>query len=182
MDLGLRNSQTTAPNTKRFLLPNIMQLQRAGPCSRVSRARPILQPGLAPAVRQRVCCAASPQQQQSSEPSTSAPAAEQQQSAEIKREFTALGSKVVESNLPFKGPEDEKDFWEGDQFDAFGKALENYFVPGLIALGLVCGGIAAKTYNDGATAFVKPPTGPDAEPSIIIAIPEAGQSAPSPRS
>jgi hypothetical protein len=23
----------------------------------------------------------------------------------------------VESNLPFKGPEDEKDFWEGDQFD-----------------------------------------------------------------
>lgn len=39
---------------------------------------------------------------------------------------------------------------------AFGKALENYFVPGLIALGIVCGGLAAKTYNDGATAFVKP--------------------------
>lgn len=39
---------------------------------------------------------------------------------------------------------------------AFGKALENYFIPGLIALGVVCGGIAAKSYNDGATAFVKP--------------------------
>jgi hypothetical protein len=39
---------------------------------------------------------------------------------------------------------------------AFGKALENYFIPGLIALGIVCGGIAAKSYNDGATAFVKP--------------------------
>jgi hypothetical protein len=37
----------------------------------------------------------------------------------------------------------------------FGKALENYFIPGLIVLGLVCGGIAAKTYNEGATTFVK---------------------------
>jgi len=38
---------------------------------------------------------------------------------------------------------------------AFGKVLENYFLPGLIVLGLVCGGIAAKTYNEGATTFVK---------------------------
>lgn len=37
----------------------------------------------------------------------------------------------------------------------FGKALENYFIPGLIVLGVVCGGIAAKTYNEGATTFVK---------------------------
>lgn len=39
---------------------------------------------------------------------------------------------------------------------AFGKALENYFIPGLIALGLVCGGTAAKFYNDDATAFLTP--------------------------
>lgn len=39
------------------------------------------------------------------------------------REFTALGSKVVESNVPFKGPEDEKDFWEGDRFDGEQLAL-----------------------------------------------------------
>jgi hypothetical protein len=53
---------------------------------------------------------------------------------------------------------------------AFGKALENYFLPALIALGVLCGGIAAKTYNDGATAFVTP-AGPDT-PSIIVASPE----------
>lgn len=33
------------------------------------------------------------------------------------REFTALGSKVVESNVAFKGPEDQQDFWEGEKFD-----------------------------------------------------------------
>lgn len=33
------------------------------------------------------------------------------------REFTALGSKVVESNVAFKGPEDEQDFWEGEKFE-----------------------------------------------------------------
>lgn len=33
------------------------------------------------------------------------------------REFTALGSKVVESNMPFKGPEDQEDFWEGEKFE-----------------------------------------------------------------
>lgn len=181
------------------------------------------------------------QQKQSRKQQSSSPepvAAETASSSEVAaapsepvtREFTALGSKVVESNVAFKGPEDEKDFWEGDKFDgeeclwhvasgcqaggsggclavarpncmesvspaartkqqsqfllrhtsapaailpagvtlaashpmslllcaAFGKALENYFIPGLIALGVVCGGIAAKSYNDGATAFVKP--------------------------
>jgi hypothetical protein len=35
----------------------------------------------------------------------------------VTREFSALGSKVVESNVPFKGPEDEPDFWEGNQFE-----------------------------------------------------------------
>lgn len=58
------------------------------------------------------------QQQQSSQAqpaaSTSAPAPEQ---APVTREFTALGSKVVESNVAFKGPEDQQDFWEGEKFD-----------------------------------------------------------------
>eukprot|EP00878_Enallax_costatus_P018942 GHUV01019967.1.p1 GENE.GHUV01019967.1~~GHUV01019967.1.p1 ORF type:complete len:135 (+),score=25.84 GHUV01019967.1:157-561(+) len=111
-------------------------------------------------VSKRLVCrmsAKSSQSSQQSEASTSAPsssdAAPQQP---VTREFRALGSKVIETNVPFKGPEDQEDFWEGDKFDAFGKALENYFVPGLIALGLVCGGIAAKTYNDGATEYIKP--------------------------
>lgn len=29
----------------------------------------------------------------------------------------ALGSKVVETNVPFTGPEDKEDFWEGEKFD-----------------------------------------------------------------
>ena len=33
---------------------------------------------------------------------------------------------------------------------AFGKLVERYFLPGLVVLGLICGGIAAHTYNDDA--------------------------------
>ncbi|KAF8072878.1 hypothetical protein HT031_000538 [Scenedesmus sp. PABB004] len=123
--------------------------------------------------------AAAPAPAPGAEASTSAPAAPEQA---VTREFRALGSKVVETNAPFRGPEDAPDFWEGERFEAFGKALESYFLPGLVVLGLVCGGIAAKTYNEDATTYIKPPTGPDAQPSIIIATPEAtagGAAAPS---
>ncbi|WIA29065.1 hypothetical protein OEZ86_011577 [Tetradesmus obliquus] len=144
------------------------------------------------AVSSRVVCRArkaqKQQEQQQSTPQEAAPAPAAAPSSSapevpvqpVTREFSALGSKVVESNVAFKGPEDEPDFWEGNQFENFGKALENYFIPGLIVLGVVCGGIAAKTYNEGATTFVKTPTGPDAEPTIIIATPDAegGLSAP----
>lgn len=47
-------------------------------------------------------------------PSSSAPEVPVQP---VTREFNALGSKVVESNVAFKGPEDEPDFWEGNQFE-----------------------------------------------------------------
>jgi hypothetical protein len=52
----------------------------------------------------------------------------------VTREFTAFGSKVVETNMPFKGPEDEKDFWEGDQFDGEPKGTAHM---GQVHLGLV---------------------------------------------
>lgn len=32
----------------------------------------------------------------------------------------------------------------------FGKVMERFFIPGLIVLGIICGGIAARTYNDDA--------------------------------
>ncbi|KAF6266759.1 hypothetical protein COO60DRAFT_1473359 [Scenedesmus sp. NREL 46B-D3] len=120
------------------------------------------------------------QQQQPSSQEVASTSAAEVPVQPVTREFSALGSKVVESNVPFKGPEDEPDFWEGNQFENFGKTLENYFIPGLIVLGVICGGIAAKTYNEGATTYVKTPTGPDAEPTIIIATPDAegGLSAP----
>jgi hypothetical protein len=44
-------------------------------------------------------------------------------------------------------------FWRTQEL---GKALESYFLPVLVVLGLVIGGYAANTYNEGATVFVKP--------------------------
>lgn len=36
-------------------------------------------------------------------------------------------------------------------------------------LGLVCGGVAARSYNDGATAYVQSATSPDVSLSIVPA-------------
>jgi hypothetical protein len=60
------------------------------------------------------------QQQQQQQPSPQEPAsssAAEVPAEPVTREFSALGSKVVESNVVFKGPEDEPDFWEGNQFE-----------------------------------------------------------------
>jgi hypothetical protein len=43
--------------------------------------------------------------------------AAQQGGSKVYREFKSLGSKVIETNQPLAGPENEKDFWEGEQFD-----------------------------------------------------------------
>lgn len=32
--------------------------------------------------------------------------------------------------------------------------MEKFFLPGLVVLGIVCGGIAAQTYNQGADVFL----------------------------
>jgi hypothetical protein len=37
----------------------------------------------------------------------------------------------------------------------FGKVMERWFLPGLIVLGLICGGIAARSYNADADVFLK---------------------------
>lgn len=105
---------------------------------------------------------------------------------------------VIETSEPLRGPEDEKDMWEGDSFEVrpaqmrtccskqrgavshasqprftshtfiapavrvlemgpqdFGKTMEKFFLPGVVVLGLIIGGIAAGTYNDGADTFIK---------------------------
>lgn len=38
---------------------------------------------------------------------------------------------------------------------AFGKLVERYFLPGLVVLGVICGAIAARSYEEGATAYIK---------------------------
>lgn len=68
-----------------------------------------------------------------------------------------------------KGPEDEKDMWEGENLQKFGEIAEKYFLPVLVVLGLVVGGIAAGTYNDGASVFLQGATGPDADAVLIPA-------------
>jgi hypothetical protein len=57
------------------------------------------------------------QQQQPSPQEAASSSAPEVPVQPVTREFSALGSKVVESNVPFKGPEDEPDFWEGNQFE-----------------------------------------------------------------
>ncbi|GAX85980.1 hypothetical protein CEUSTIGMA_g13396.t1 [Chlamydomonas eustigma] len=107
---------------------------------------------------------------QSSEVSSSGATNTSENAGPIVREYKAWGVKVVESTEPFPaGPEEEKDFWESDNYNELGKALENYFLPGLVVLGLVIGGYAANTYNEGATVFVKPASGPENPPVLIPA-------------
>ena len=48
------------------------------------------------------------------------------------REFKSLGSKVIETNQPLPGPEDEKDFWEGEKFDVSDQTgCHQYLLPDL---------------------------------------------------
>ncbi|GLC39777.1 hypothetical protein PLESTF_000883700 [Pleodorina starrii] len=92
------------------------------------------------------------------------------------REFTANGARIIETDGKLSGPEDEKDFWEGDNMETFGRVMERFFIPGLVVLGLICGGIAARSYNDDADVFIAPPPGPNAD---VVVIP-AGALAPAP--
>mmetsp|Transcript_31164 Transcript_31164/g.69293 ORF Transcript_31164/g.69293 Transcript_31164/m.69293 type:complete len:161 (-) Transcript_31164:542-1024(-) len=114
---------------------------------------------------------------QGTSPSTTAP---EQPQEKVVREYTAWGVKVIESNDTIVGQESEKDYWESEEFESLGKAVEKYFLPGLVVLGLVCGGIAAGTYNEGATVFIKSPTGPDASAQLVPAdaLPKPGSPAP----
>ncbi|GIL93145.1 hypothetical protein Vretimale_19374 [Volvox reticuliferus] len=85
------------------------------------------------------------------------------------REFTANGARIIETDGKLSGPEDDKDFWEGENMETFGKVMERFFIPGLVVLGLICGGIAARSYNDEADVFIAPPPGPDADVVVIPA-------------
>jgi hypothetical protein len=83
-----------------------------------------------------------------------------------------LGARVVEADGALKGgPEDAPDMFEGEKFEALGNAVEKFFLPALLALGLICGGIAAKTYDSGADVYIKSPTSADAEASVLLAAP-----------
>jgi len=57
-----------------------------------------------------------------------------------------LGSQVVESSEAFENPPD-KDFWEDTKFENLGTFGEKYFLPTLLVLGLICGGVAAGSYE-----------------------------------
>ena len=52
--------------------------------------------------------------------------------------------------------------------EKLGTFVEKFFLPVLIVLGLVIGGVAAGTYNDGADVF-QTPAAPNALPSLIPA-------------
>ncbi|KAG2454378.1 hypothetical protein HYH02_001401 [Chlamydomonas schloesseri] len=87
----------------------------------------------------------------------------------VVREFTSHGARIIESDARLSGPEDQPDLFEGENMETLGKVMERFFLPGLIVLGLICGGIAARSYNEEADVFIAPPTGPDADIVIIPA-------------
>lgn len=63
------------------------------------------------------CCLQKQQDpQQQSASSTGQPEAAVNQ-IKVTREWTSLGSRVIETNQKFTGPEDKEDFWEGAKFE-----------------------------------------------------------------
>ncbi|KAG2431873.1 hypothetical protein HXX76_009366 [Chlamydomonas incerta] len=162
----------------------------------------VLRSAGAPSSVRRVCRiatrAAEPKQGEASTitppPSTEKPT--------VVREFTSHGARIIESDARLVGPEDQPDLFEGENMETLGKVMERFFLPGLIVLGLICGSIAARSYNEEADAcwacrgaglkrdgvlgccgagcwegcFIAPPTGPDAD--IVIIPAGALQSAP----
>eukprot|EP01025_Chloroclados_australasicus_P065207 TRINITY_DN8856_c0_g1_i3.p2 TRINITY_DN8856_c0_g1~~TRINITY_DN8856_c0_g1_i3.p2 ORF type:complete len:120 (+),score=10.81 TRINITY_DN8856_c0_g1_i3:156-515(+) len=51
--------------------------------------------------------------------------------------------------------EEIQDFWEGEKWEWIG-TVGQYFVPLVVLLAVIVGGIAAYTYNEGASVFLKP--------------------------
>mmetsp|Transcript_23839 Transcript_23839/g.61887 ORF Transcript_23839/g.61887 Transcript_23839/m.61887 type:complete len:149 (+) Transcript_23839:1780-2226(+) len=92
-----------------------------------------------------------------------------------RREFRSLGSQVIETSDGFENPPD-KDMWEDPKWESLGQFGEKYFLPTLLVLGLVCGGIAAGTYNSGADTYIKAAPGPEETMRVIPA--ESLQSPP----
>jgi hypothetical protein len=52
------------------------------------------------------------------------------------------------------GSEEPKDFWEGEQWEAFGK-VAYLALPALVAMAAAVGIFASQKYNDGATVFLE---------------------------
>ncbi|KAF5838872.1 hypothetical protein DUNSADRAFT_2041 [Dunaliella salina] len=92
-----------------------------------------------------------------------------------RREFRSLGSQVIETSDDFENPPD-KDMWDDPKWQRLGEFGEKYFLPTLLVLGLVCGGIAAGTYNSGADTYIKAAPSPDDTMRVIPA--ESLQSPP----
>ena len=79
-----------------------------------------------------------------------------------------INSHTTHQALPPPPETDEPDMWEGEQMEKLGSFAEKFFLPVLVVLGLVIGGVAAGTYNDGATTF-QTPAAPDALPLLVPA-------------
>ncbi|CAI0454583.1 unnamed protein product [Linum tenue] len=66
-------------------------------------------------------------------------------------------SSVVDDGFVMpKLPGDEKDFWEGPQWDTLGFAVEYLWALGIVFSLIACG-VAVATYNEGATDFKDTP-------------------------
>jgi len=76
----------------------------------------------------------------------------------------------VDPEVPLP-PEYERDFWEDPKFDILGSLMQ-YFIPVFVVLGLVVGGIAAKSFNEGATSYLEPASSETTSAEIVPIQPE----------
>jgi len=97
-----------------------------------------------------------------SAPSSSAAAA-QAPSAPGTRILTCRSQEDDKSDLP---PEFANDVWADEKFNIVGTLFQNFIYVAILLVGLA-GGLAAKSYNDGATAFLQKATSNEDKAQII---------------
>ncbi|KAM3374814.1 hypothetical protein P3S68_013528 [Capsicum galapagoense] len=107
-------------------------------------------------------------------------AEEDDEEEEFRKVNISIGSEATATigdgfEMP-KLPGEEKDFWEGPQWDGFGFFVQYMWAFGVVFSLIACG-IAVATYNDGATDFKATPVYKEAiQSQELLEEPEASDS------
>lgn len=71
------------------------------------------------------------------------------------------------TDLPFlKQPDFDDDVWSDERFNVVGFLFQNFIYVAILLTGLA-GGLAAKSYNDGATFFLQKPSSGEESAKVI---------------
>merc|ERR1711977_671215 len=86
-----------------------------------------------------------------------------QSCSSTRRQLLCRSQKEEESQVP---PEIANDVWADEKFNILGLLFQNIWVVAILLTGLA-GGLAAKSYNDGATSFLQKPINQEDQARII---------------